>query len=111
MTPTLPAPHVYSQDFGFSTADIFTGVGPETYILYGGDESANGEYSAYIRTDFVQVETTWTLTARVNGRIAWVEEGLFTPMDFSESFEYDDTSTSMSDIFTVTIDSIKDSEC
>lgn len=89
------------------------GFGPETYLLFGGDESAIGEYSAQIWTPSAETDTAWTLTARVNGEVAWVEEGLYFPVAFSYGSPYDlsDSSDSLTDVFTVTVDSISDSEC
>lgn len=104
----------YSQDFGYTTNDNTDGFGPETYVVYGGDESAVGDYTAQVWTGHAESDTTWTLTATVNGEVAWVEEGLFSPVVYSDDYSYnfnDGSSSSLTDIFTVTVDSVDESEC
>lgn len=86
----------------------------ETYRVYGGDESAIGVYSARVSTDNAQADTTWTLTATVNGEVAWVEEGSYISSFSSENFSYtylDDTFFGVTDLFTVAVDSVGASEC
>lgn len=83
-----------------------------TYSVFGGDESAIGEYMARVIILASDEDATWTLTACVNGEVMWVEEGeYFTSGDFSHSFGSSDSSTVVTDRFPVTLDSIAGSDC
>lgn len=86
----------------------------ETYIVYGGDESAVGEYLAQIVIYGGETDATWTLTARVNGEVAWIEEGSHSATSYDPySFNFDtfDSATVETDVYTVALDSIPGSEC
>jgi len=99
-----------SGDFGYTTSDVQDGFGPETYTVFGGDQSAVGQYSARVRTRSAPTDTTWTLTARVNGVVTWVEQGMYTAGDFSYGFS-DDSSNSLTYFVTVAAGSILDAAC
>lgn len=107
--PVSPAAHVYSQDFGYNVDDDTDGLISETYTVYGGDETAIGDYTAQVWIDQPQIGNTWTITARLNGEVEWVEQGVYSPSELSYGFF--DSSGSAPDMFTVAIDSIAGSEC
>lgn len=87
---------------------------PEIYIVFGRDESAIGDYSVRVLTWTAGTETTWTVTARVNGEVAWVEDGIDTPPVDDSSFGFSissSTPASLAFVGTVTVDFIAESEC
>lgn len=82
------------------------------------DDDVLGEYTARVFFGYAQTDTRWTLTARINGEVKWVEEG-----DFGGSYSADylpqsrrlDTTTSstpsQSDAFTVTLGPYDSVDC
>lgn len=97
------------------TNDNEDGSGPLTYIMCSGDEPAIGEYLANIWVGCAETDTAWTLTARVNGEVEGVEEGVYSAKvvdgAYQDTFVISDATTSLTDLFTVTVDSIVDTEC
>lgn len=131
-----------SQDVGYLDDDNTEGFGPETYVVYGGlGDAVLGEYQTQVLLFRASVDTAWTLTARSEGDVLWVEEGMFTGTSSSDyttspdddddndtsrrlfsfssftSFSnssYSDDNTSprpRSDVFTVVLDSYTDFDC
>lgn len=68
--------------------------------LNTGTDAVLGEYSIRAALLSARRDTLWTLTARVNGLIEWVQEGTFEALDLS--YNFDDRPTS--DSYTVTLD-------
>lgn len=119
--------NVHSQDVGYLDNDDTEGFGPENYIMFNGlsEDAAIGEYIVQVRLSSSYVETTWTLTARINDDIVWVEEGDFAPDSFPASTRDDSsrrrrlstTSSTIdnpriaSEVFTVTLGSYTSVDC
>lgn len=90
------------------------------------EDAVLGEYVIQVRLSSSYVKTTWTLTARINDDIIWVEQGDFEPDSSSPAPISDDSSrrrrlstTSStvddprlgSEVFTVVLDSYTSVEC
>ena len=56
-------------------------------------------------------DTEWTLTARVNGEIEWIETGIYEPNNFGFSYGFYSDDSFSSDLFSVTLDSVDTEEC
>ena len=71
--------------------DDLDGFGPEIYKLYNGlsvdQHDVLGEYRARIWFGSGD-STTWTLTARVAGEVAWVETGVLPGDDYVTGYFY-----------------------
>lgn len=97
------------QDVGFIDIDNRTGLGPENFMVYSGlnieDDAVLGDYIARVSLFFTEMDTTWTLTARIHDEVIWVEEGSFEALSANFGGE------AVSDPYTVTVDSYGPEEC
>lgn len=97
--------------------------------MYGGlGDAVLGEYKAAVIAYDTSDDTAWTLTARSEGEVLWVEQGefaastsstdddnssrrLFSFASDSVPFSSTDSSSRRSDTFTVVLDSYTDVQC
>lgn len=66
---------VILQDFGYLSSPAY-GSATMGYTVYGGKTDVVGEYTARVYPSIFDV-VPWTLTAKVNDEILWVEGGLW----------------------------------
>ena len=76
-----------------------------------GNPEAVGTYTVRLYFLNAPEDTEWTLTARVNGEIEWIETGIYEPNDSGFSYGYYSDDTSQSDLFSVTLDSVDTEDC
>ena len=76
-----------------------------------GNPEAVGTYTVRLYFLNASGDTEWTLTARVNGEIEWIETGIYEPNNFGFSYSYYSYDSSSSDLFSVTLDSVDTEEC
>lgn len=98
--------------------------------MYGGlGDAVLGEYTAFVIGYSTPIDTTWTLTARSEGEVLWVEQGMFAATSYfttddditssrlfsfssdSSSFSSYQSSFPQSELFTVMLDSYTDVQC
>lgn len=99
------------QDVGYLISNYDVEFGPDVYVLSSGlnvDEHAVlGDYVAQADLYYAHNgDAAWTMTARINDEIQWVEEGVFEGM----SYNYGGGGGS-SDLFTVTLASYEPVAC
>ena len=92
------------QSFGYLSSPAF-GPAAMGYTVYGGNADVIGEYTARVYPWAFQ-DLPWSLTAEVDGSIAWVEEGMWNGSEVTSLSYYGwDESPSPFGDFTVDLNS------
>ena len=76
--------------------------------MFPGNPDAVGTYTVRLYFLYAPEDTEWTLTARVNGEIEWIETGIYEPKNSGFSYGYYSDDSFQSDLFSVTLDSVEE---
>ena len=76
--------------------------------MFPGNLYAVGTYTVRLYFLYAPEDAEWTLTARVNGEIEWIETGIYEPKDSGFSYGYYSDDSFQSDLFSVTLDSVEE---
>ena len=83
------------------------------WTVLPGNPEAVGTYTVRFYLLYSPKDTLveWTLTARVNGEVEWIETGVYEPEASGFSYAYDTDDSFQSDLFSATLDSVDTEDC